>query len=274
MIFYDDVGNSTLFLADVRRRQAALLYQYSVAEVVPVADEPIDLETAWTHCRIDAFGSPPASDDDDWLQTVGIPAAREYCEAECGRSFAPRTLELVSNGFPSVQVRAPAGPALYLPLGPVQSVESVIYLDQAAADAAYIAAYEAEFISSGDLELAEAAGEAAAAAALEVTVDPATYQLDTTGPYARLTLAYGATSWPSARNSIGSVRVRYVTGHSLPGDSPQFLPLPARARAAMLLMLCHLYDQRAGTDTDKLAEIPLGVASLLAKLPREDLGMA
>ena len=37
MMYFDYVGNSAAFLADVRRRQSALLYQYSVAEVVQVA---------------------------------------------------------------------------------------------------------------------------------------------------------------------------------------------------------------------------------------------
>ena len=241
MMYYDYVGNSAAFLADVRRRQSALLYQYSVAEVVQVADEPIDLETARAHCRVDTYGSPPVSDDDAWLLDVGIPAAREYCEAENGRSYATRTLELISNAFPSVQVYAPSGPGFYLPLGPVQSVESVTYKD-----------------TDGVMQ----------------TVPVDDYQLDSTGPYTRLVLGHDVTGWPTARNSVGSVRVRYVTGHTAPGESPAGVPIPARVRAAILLMLCHLYDQRSASDTASLAEIPIGVAALLAKCPREDLGMA
>lgn len=267
------------FLRDVARRQREALFRYGVVPVGDVTDEPITLAQARLHCRVDTFeeGSPAVevSEDDDWLTDIGIPAAREYCEGDLGRSLAPRTVELVADAFPGYAATTPPGAGFILPFGPVQSITSVKYDDQVAADAAYTVAYDAEFASSADVALATAAGEVAAAAALEQTMDAADYALDTYAQPARLNLAYGA-SWPTSRGTLNSVRVRYVTGYSIPGDSPQVYALPKLAISAMLLMLGHLYANREATAPDKaLFEVPLGVSALLGMVPgRERIGFA
>lgn len=167
----------------------------------------------------------------------------------------------------------PPGPAFTLPFGPVQSIESIKYLDQAAADIAYQAAYDADFLVNADVDLATAAGNAAAALALEVTLDDTVYEVDAISVPSRGLLTYGST-WPTARSSSGSVRIRYVTGYSAPADSPQVHVLPKTARAAILLMLGHLYENREAVIAGNLAELPLGVQALLDLLPRERLGVA
>lgn len=226
-------------IRDAQRADAQVFGIKTVAEVAP-DDEPITLAEARLHLRVDAYGSPPESDDDDWIEGTGIPAAREYCERELGRALAPRTMELVSNAFPGVAVDRSVGACFVLPFGPVQSVTSVIYTDTDGVDQ---------------------------------TIDPANYALDDYGSPSRLVLAYGAT-WPSARSSRNSVRVRYVTGYAPAIESPLLPVLPRQARAAMLLMLGHLYENREASGTDKLLELPLGVRSLLELVPgRERLGM-
>lgn len=267
----------------IYRRQQADLLRYGIRQVEEVAVEPITLEEARQHLRVDTYlqdvpdsGSPPeqitVSDDDAWIEAA-LPAAREYCEQYLGRALAPRTMEYVGNAFPTVAVSTPPGAAFTLPFGPVQSIVSVNYDDQPTADAAYTAAYDAEFLISGDVDLATAAGIAAAAAALSVLVDPEVYQVDQFSVPSRLLLTYGS-SWPTARYSTGSVRVRYVTGYSIPGESPQVYVLPNLARSAILLFLGHLFENREAVSAGTLVEVPLGVSALLDMLPRERLGVA
>lgn len=272
----------TDFLCDIANRQAAALQKYGITAEEPT-EEPITLADAQKHCRVDVYetGSPPetVSDDDTWLTEIGIPAAREYCEVELGRALAPRDVLLVTSAFPSVTVDSSAGAALSLPFGPVQSITSVKYLDQAAADAAYDEAYQdaydTEFGNSGDEAAADAAGIAAgdiaAAAALEQTLASTAYELDAVSVPARLILTDGS-SWPSSSPTRpDSVRVSYVTGYSIPGESPQVYALPRLARAAMLVMLAYLYEHRG----DESMTPPALVEALLSRLPgRERMGFA
>jgi hypothetical protein len=73
---------------------------WSLRVVTPTAVEPVSLELARAHLRLEAYDSPPQHADDTWLSTVGIPAARELCELLSGRSFAEQTFELALDGFP------------------------------------------------------------------------------------------------------------------------------------------------------------------------------
>ncbi len=254
------------FLTDIATAQTKAMQHFGLLQIGEVDGEPISLEEARAQCNLDVFGSPPESEHDFWLENIGVPASRQYCENYKGVAYAPRTMELVSNAFPAAEMD--------LPFGPVQSVTSVKYLDdviaQAAYDAAYTAAYDIEFASSADVDLATAAGVAAGdiafAAALEQTIDPADYVLDVYSTPARLLPAYGV-SWPSARNATNSVRVRYVTGYNLPDDSPIAYSLPPLARIGMLLMLGHLFENREGVSAGTVMEIPLGVKANLDLAP-------
>lgn len=263
------------FLTAISAAQLAALQQYNVRQVGDVEGEPITLEEARAQCRVDLLGSPPESDDDFWLENIGIPGARVYAENYKGAAYAPRTMELVTNKFPSG--------AINLPFGPVQSITSVKYDDQviadAAYDAAYTAAYDAEFLISADVDLATAAGIAAGdiafAAALEQTMDPTTYSLNVFTQPPTMILNYGET-WPTARDFTNSVRITYVTGYSLPEDSPQVHILPQSARIAMLMMLAHLYENREAVNVGGVVTtMPLGVHAYLDLTPGGDrTGMA
>ncbi len=256
----------TPFLTSVYAAQRAALQQYNALQIGEVEGEPITLEEARAQCRVDTYGSPPESDDDFWFENIGIPAARSYCENYKGVSYAPRVVELVTNSFPT---------SIPLPFGPVQSVESIMYDDatiaQAAYDAAYTAAYDTEFGMSADVDAAIAAGVAAGdiayAANLEQTVDTSVYTLNAYTIPATLGVAYGQT-WPTARTSANSVRIRYVTGFNLPDESPLPYPLPKSAKAAMLLMLGHLFENREGvTVGGVVSTMPMGVHALLDLTP-------
>jgi uncharacterized phiE125 gp8 family phage protein len=83
--------------------------------------EPITLEQARLHLRLDAYDSPPTHPDDTLIQAL-ITASREWCEAFTGRSLAVKTLELALDCFPGVD-------PITLPGAPVHSISSFVYID-------------------------------------------------------------------------------------------------------------------------------------------------
>lgn len=83
--------------------------------ITPPAVEPVSLETAKLHVRVD-------HNADDTLITSYIKSAREMGEGLARRAFITQTLELVLDVFPATR-------ALKLPRPPLQSVTSVKYFD-------------------------------------------------------------------------------------------------------------------------------------------------
>ena len=92
-----------------------LIYSHQVTETVAVPAEPIDIEYAKDHLRID-------SAEENILIANLIIAARQYAEIFCARSFAQHTYRADLANFADL---------MELPLGPVQSVTSIKYYDTA-----------------------------------------------------------------------------------------------------------------------------------------------
>lgn len=88
---------------------------------------------------------------------------------------------------------------------------------------------------------------------VEQTITSTNYALSTYGTAARITPVYGY-SWPSTQDIENAVRVRYVAGYTT---------LPKAARAALLLLIGHLYENRQSVSALTLAEIPMGARALL-----------
>ena len=204
--------------------------------ITPPEFEQITLAEARLHLRLDDDGDSPAvHPDDPWLTGVGIPAAREYCEGWLGRALAPQTIELALDSF-TAPIHAewsgctlswPASQTrIPLPMPPVPSVTSVKYYD-----------------ASGDNTLATSA-----------------YHFDDYDP--AIVLVDG-TSWPTTSVRPNAVRIRYRAGYSLPGESPDTNPLPIALKAAMLLVLGALYENRENAAADQLTDIPLGAQALM-----------
>lgn len=127
----------------------------------------LDLPALRLHCKIDLIGG---SHPDDTVLTAALDGARRYAEHYTQTSIGEQTLELALDAFPVSWIT--------LPRGPVTSITSVKYLDQA-----------------GGLQ----------------TLDPGAYKLDTYQTPARLFPAFG-TSWPSTRCEVNAVLIRYVAG--------------------------------------------------------------
>lgn len=76
-------------------------------------------------------------------------------------------------------------------------------------------------------------------------------------------------SWPSG----GPIRIRYRAGYGPDSDYPYAPELPYAIRAAVLLMLGHLYANREASTDKAMVQLPLGVEALLRPY-RIRLGLA
>ena len=188
----------------------ALLTTYNVRVIAPTsfADEPISLEDAWHHLRIDTFADPDSLDspapvisgDDYWLENIGIPAARNWAEGYVGRSLVHRRS---SSTAPRSRRR-------------ISSCHSAVSI-------------------SGLRDLLRRRRHRNRHGSGRIRTER--------GSVGRRVcqLAFGVDSWPTARDSYNSVRVRYIAGHT-PPETVQALSLitPALKIGILLAMLGHL----------------------------------
>lgn len=220
------------------------LIRYGVRVITPPVREPFDADEARAHLRV------ALTDENDWIAS-NISVAREYCEFYLARAIAPQTLELTTNAFPTAAYfRHPAYEyfgdltiqgGMLLPMNPVTEIVSVKYYDKAG---------------------------------LIQTMDPSDYFLDNV---AEPTILYPAMnkSWPETWHIMSAVQIRYNAGYDLP-DEPNDTnpnPLPASIKAAMMLILGHLHENRENTLDIKLVEMPTGAKSLMDRY-RLRLGFA
>ncbi len=226
--------------------------------ITPPTVEPISLDEAHLHLRLDVYDSPPAHPDDPLILGL-ITAAREWIEKFTGRSMTERLLEIGLDFFPhrhhghhglygshpfpdhrlgivySGDLRHPH--PIRLPGGPVNAIDRILYADAAGVD--------------------------------QVMTDA---QFDTYQEPARVLPPIG-TSWPSTQIRMAAVKVRYWAGYTLPDDSPSLTPLPKPLKQAMLLVLGHLYENRENSVDVALESIPMG-AEALARPYRLDTALA
>lgn len=133
---------------------------------------------------------------DPWL-TSAIIAARMFAENKTQKTFITSQILQVLDSFPGGAPGAvPWGRDFSLPpnailceTAPVQSIESIQYLDMA-----------------GNVQ----------------TVDPSVYTYDLVSEPARITPVFGQI-WPIPRPEIGAVRVTYIAGYGTADDVPEGL---------------------------------------------------
>ena len=209
----------------------------SLRQIVEPSNEPISLETARLHLRLDATGSPPAHPDDPLILGL-ITAAREHLEKFTCRILARRSFRLSLDAF-SDQID--------LPLTPVAQVESVNY-----SDADGIPQVLDETIYTFDAGY-ESHNQNLDAAPL-------------------ITLNSGE-EWPETSGGTGCVWVDFSAGYDSAGESPSYAPIPQALISAMLLTIGALYENREDIGANTLAALPYG-AEWLARPYRLCLGFA
>lgn len=77
--------------------------------------------------------------------------------------------------------------------------------------------------------------------------------------------------WPALTAATNTIKIRYLAGYGVDSDGGELIPYAARA--AILLTLGHLYDNREDTTDRQVFELPYGAECLLRPL-RVRLGMA
>ena len=85
-----------------------------------VAAEPITLDTARLHLRLDTEGSPPTHPDDALVEAL-ITAAREAAESYTGLAIAHQTYTIAFDEFPEKSI--------VLGTWPINSITSITYKD-------------------------------------------------------------------------------------------------------------------------------------------------
>ena len=85
----------------------------------------------------------------------------------------------------------------------------------------------------------------------EQTLDAADYRVSIAGGMATLT---PVSSWPTPRDEPGAVRIEFKAGEGT----------PAALRAAILLMVGHLYEHREAV-SESMAELPLAWSSIIER---------
>ncbi len=86
--------------------------------------EPVSLEEARLHLRLDATGSPPSHPDDSLVEAIII-AARLSAQKYTGLVIASQTYQLALDAFPEGGIS--------LETWPVSSITSITYVDEAGA---------------------------------------------------------------------------------------------------------------------------------------------
>lgn len=189
--------------------------------------EQLTVDEVALHLRLDAYGSPPTYPEQTWIEAA-IAAARETIEGLSGLALAPQTLELGMNAWP-IDCFNQAG--ISLRTGPLLGVTSIIYNDGTA----------------------------------DTTLDEAMYSVDGYSVPGVVYPAYNQ-SWPTAVMTPNSIKIRFRAGYNTSGESPQDAPLPKALRAAMLLLIGHLYANREATSTAaNIEQIPLGINALIER---------
>ena len=158
--------------------------------------------------------------EDDALVSVLITAARRAAEAHTHRVFVTQTWDYFADKFPASAITF-----LELPRPPLVSVTSIKYTD-----------------TDG----------------VQQTWDSSKYVVDTHAERGRILPAWSEI-WPSTRQVMNAVEIRFVAGYGVPDDVPEDI------RTAMLLQINHLYDHRQSVVIGAIGTVlPLGVKALLS----------
>ena len=193
-----------------------MISRCGISVVEAPEDDAVSLDTLKAYLVID-------DDRDDASLTITLNAAIGRYQEICNVRLVTQTLKATYDRFPSTDafrsrwgtfslvdntVQPVQAGQIVLPTGPVQSVESIKYLDQ-----------------DGD----------------EQTWDDAEYRVDVSGMPARI-VPVSLSSWPAALTTAGSVRVEFVAGFGDPAD------IPAQVVQSILQAAAYAWQSRGAFD--------------------------
>lgn len=184
---------------------------------------PVTLAEAKAQLRLDTT-------DDDTLVDALIAAATAHIDGRdgwLGRALVTQTWDLKLDAFPGI---------IEVPLPPLQSVDSITYVDAAGATQ---------------------------------TLATSKYQVDLGGGWrGRIKPAYGEV-WPATYDVWNAVTVRFTAGYAPGVGSPTDYAenVPRAIKQAVLLMVAHWYENRVPVlvgQSAQAVEIPFTANALLA----------
>ena len=184
--------------------------RYGLTVSTPPNAEPVSTAEAKTHLRVDG------TDEDTYIDKL-IAVARRHVEHVTRRALITQSVQMTLDHFPGVahgildlrmhpERLTGTGEdwVIRLPRGPVQSVTSITYTDDAGA---------------------------------EQTLAPSKYILDAAHQPARITPAYTEV-WPTTRPIPAAVTVEFVAGYGNPADVPDDL------KHAVLVLVATMHEHR------------------------------
>ncbi len=160
-------------------------------------------------------------DDDEQSVTNYLMAARQFVENYIGRALINRTYDFKLDwGWPCRDLIK----RIVLPMPPLVSVTSINYIDTTGTS---------QLLASNQ------------------------YQVTLGNVYGSIVEAYAVT-WPSVRNQVDAITVRFVAGYGTTA--------PDAVRQAILLMTGHMYENReaAAIRGANVSELPFGIGALLS----------
>ena len=172
--------------------------------------EPITLDEAKLNLRVECTA-------DDTLITALIVAARRWCEDFENRAYITQTITAKTFWLFD---------QIILPRPLLQSVTSIVYVDQA-----------------GD----------------DQTLSDTLYDVDTFREPGQVTRAFNAT-YPTVRGDVNGVTIVYVAGYGVASTD-----VPQETIQAIHLLIGHLYENRITVTDTQMHDLPLGVKALLNK---------
>lgn len=205
--------------------------------------EPITLADLRKHLSIEPYdvdSSGEGTHPHDAMIMAMLAAAREHAEQFTGQSIALKTYELALDEFP-------ADEDIELPHPPLVSISSVTYVTTD---------------SAGDY--------------VEETINSDAYTIDRNQPGAGWLMPAAGTDWPTPSAVANAVKVRYRAGYQVPepdSSAEDADTLPQSIRAALLVLVDHLYENRGAVSAKAPNEMPMAVEVLL-RPHRVRLGMA
>lgn len=193
--------------------------------ITPPVAEPLTIDECRAQLRIVAIdfdSDGNGTHPDDTAIMATQTEAREWIEDYLEASVAAKTYELRLDAWPDDD-------EVDLRMVPVFEIVQVSYID-------------AEMV--------------------EQTVDGADYVLDDWQRVQAWLLPAVSTDWPGAANVINAVRIQFRAGYGVPGDDSDPPELPGSIRAALKLLLTHLWENR---NEPRAADVPQGVYTLLGR---------
>lgn len=210
--------------------------------VATPAAEPVSLIEAKAHLRVDFT-------DDDLLIGALLTAARQHAETITRRALVTQQWKMTADQFPApgmnissanwygpqwgtspgplsvARVDGRSGNEIYLPFPPLQTVDSIKYIDQDG---------------------------------VQQTLVSTEYKVDTASEPARIVPAYGK-AWPATRNEINAVEVTFTCGYGALNTAtpPVWAPaaVPEGIKSWMKIRIGSMYEHRAEVEMVQRAKM-------------------